>query len=241
MTRLRVAIVDDEPLARARLRRLLGVHADIDIVGDYADGQALIDAWPQQPADLLFADVQMPEIDGFAAIDRLHPPCRHTVFVTAYAEHAVQAFAVGARDYLVKPVAPERLALSLDRARAAVGDSPATQAYPTRMALPLGRRSHLVDVDDIDCIVAQANYVEVRAGTRRFVLRRPLTSLLLEFDPAKFVRVHRSIVVRSAAVAAIDPLASGRFRLRLRDGAHVVSGRSYREVVRGVFGLANTP
>lgn len=235
MTRLRVAIVDDEPLARARLRRLLAEQADVDVVGEHADGDALREAWAAQPADVLFVDVQMPELDGFAALERLDPPCAHTVFVTAHAQHAVRAFAVGANDYLMKPVAAERLALCLARLRAA--GAGAAQGFPARIALPIGRRSHLIDVDTIDCIVAQANYVEIRVGARRFVLRRPLASLLQDLDPAKFARVHRSIAVRVDGVVAIEPLASGRFRLRLREGDAVTSGRSHRDDVRRRFGL----
>ena len=245
MNILRAAVVDDEPLARARLKRLLALQPDVQLVGEYADAHALIDAWPHQPADVVFLDIEMPELDGFGALARLDPPCAHVVFVTAYAEHAVRAFDVAATDYLVKPVAPERLLLALERVRLARAAAPPAQAdgsaYPDRLALPIGRRIQLVDIDAIDCIEAQANYVEIRAGARSFVLRRPLTAVQDDLDPKLFVRVHRSIVVRVAAVTAIEPLPSARFRLSLANGETVMTGRSYRDQVRQAFGLATPP
>lgn len=241
MTLLRAAIVDDEPLARARLKRLLALQPDVELVGEYADAHALIDAWPERPADVVFLDIEMPEMDGFAALAQLDPPCAQVVFVTAYAEHAVRAFDVAATDYLVKPVAPERLLVALDRvrqARAAAPPAAVASTYPERLALPIGRRIQLVDVDTIDCIEAQANYVEIRTGARSFVLRKPLSAVQDELDPKLFARVHRSIVVRVDAVTAIEPLPSARFRLSLANGETVMTGRSYRDQVRQAFGLA---
>lgn len=238
MTPLRIAIVDDEPLARLRLRRLLAAQPGIAAVHDYDSGEALLTAWRDTPADAVFVDVQMPDLDGFAAIAQLPPPRPPIVFVTAHAEHAAQAFEIAATDYLVKPVSAERLADTLRRIRERDTPAPARAAYPQRVALPIGRRIQLVDVDAIDCVLAQANYVEIRVGTRCFVLRKPLTALQQELDPARFARVHRSVLVRIAAVSGIEPLASGRFRLRLADGQMLTTGRSYRDQVRRTFGLA---
>lgn len=246
MNTLRAAVVDDEPLARARLKRLLALQPDVELVGEYADAHTLIDAWPTHPADVVFLDIEMPEIDGFAALSRLDPPCSHVVFVTAYAEHAVRAFDVAATDYLVKPVAPERLVVALERVRQARSPLPAATApgespvYAERLALPIGRRIQLVEVDSIDSIEAQANYVEIRAGARTFVLRKPLSAVQDELDPKLFARVHRSIIVRIAAVTAIEPLPSARFRLSLANGQAVMTGRSYRDPVRQAFGLVAT-
>ena len=239
MKNLRAAVVDDEPLARARMKRLLAAHDDIDVVGIYPDALALVDAWREQPADVLFLDIEMPEIDGFTAFSRLQPSPQ-VVFVTAYAEHAVRAFDIDATDYLVKPVAPDRLALALERVRAAQPAMPtgAKASYPARLALPIGRRIELVDVNAIDSITAQSNYVEIRSGARSFVLRKPLTAVQDDLDPERFARVHRSVIVRVAAVTNIEPLPSGRFRLRLGNGETTTSGRSYREAVRHAFGLA---
>lgn len=238
MTPLRIAIVDDEPLARLRLRRLLAAQPGIASVNDYDSGEALLTAWRDMPADVVFVDVQMPDLDGFAAIEQLPPPRPPVVFVTAHAEHAVQAFEIAATDYLVKPVSAERLADSLRRIRERIAPAPGRAAYPPRVALPIGRRIQLVDVDAIDCVLAQANYVEIRVGTRCFVLRKPLTVLQQELDPARFARVHRSVLVRIAAVTGVEPLASGRFQLQLAGGQVLTTGRSYREQVRRRFGLA---
>jgi two-component system LytT family response regulator len=238
MTPMRIAIVDDEPLARLRLRRLLAAQPGIASVNDYDSGEALLTAWRDMPADVVFVDVQMPDLDGFAAIEQLPPPRPPVVFVTAHAEHAVQAFEIAATDYLVKPVSAERLADSLRRIRERIAPAPGRAAYPPRVALPIGRRIQLVDVDAIDCVLAQANYVEIRVGARCFVLRKPLTVLQQELDPARFARVHRSVLVRIAAVTGVEPLASGRFRLQLACGQMLTTGRSYREQVRRRFGLA---
>lgn len=238
MTPLRIAIVDDEPLARLRLRRLLAAQPGIASVNDYDSGEALLTAWRDMPADVVFVDVQMPDLDGFAAIEQLPPPRPPVVFVTAHAEHAAQAFEIAATDYLVKPVSAERLADSLRRIRERIAPAPGRAAYPPRVALPIGRRIQLVDVDAIDCVLAQANYVEIRVGARCFVLRKPLTVLQQELDPARFARVHRSVLVRIAAVTGVEPLASGRFRLQLAGGQVLTTGRSYREQVRRDFGLA---
>ncbi|ANB19108.1 LytR/AlgR family response regulator transcription factor [Dokdonella koreensis] len=239
MKALRIAVVDDEPLARARLRRLLAMHEAGATVHEYDSGPALLAAWHDAPADVVFVDIQMPEMDGFAAMAGLPPPRPQVIFVTAHAEHAVQAFEIAAADYLIKPVAPERLSAALRRVRERIAAAPAPATYPPRLALPIGRRVQLVDVDAIDCVLAQANYVEIRVGTRCFVLRKPLTVVQQELDPARFARVHRSALVRITAVAGIEPLPSGRFRLQLAAGQVLTSGRSYREHVRRTFGLSS--
>lgn len=241
MKPLRIAIVDDEPLARMRLRRLLAAEEAISAVHEYDSGHALLAVWHETPADLVFVDIQMPEMDGFAVIDGLPAPRPEIVFVTAHAEHAARAFDIAARDYLVKPVAAERLSETLRRIRERDTATTAGVPYPSRMALPIGRRVQLVDVDAIDCVLAQANYVEIRVGTRCFVLRKPLTIVQQELDPARFVRVHRSALVRIAAVLGVEPLASGRFRLQLNGGQVLTSGRSYRDQVRERFGLPPSP
>lgn len=238
MSRLRVIIVDDEPLARARLRRLLAGHADVDVVGDFADGDALLAAWRNDLADLVLMDVRMPGPDGLAIAAQLQP-APLLVFVTAYGDHALQAFDVAAVDYLVKPVAADRLDASLRRVRERLAERVAIASVPTapkRLALSLGRRTHLVDVDAIDCIVAQANYVELHAHGRRYLLRKPLHVIEAELGPENFLRVHRSVLVRVAAVRQLEALDSGRYRLHLHDDMHVHSGRSYAALIRERFG-----
>lgn len=239
MRRLRIVIVDDEMLARSRLRRLLAGHDDVEVVGEYASGGELLDAWPNHSADLVLLDVRMPGPDGLAIAGRLQP-MPLVIFVTAFAEHALQAFDVAAIDYLLKPVEAERLDASLQRARERlreVGAQSSTVAVPKRLTLSLGRRNHLVDIDRIDCIIAQANYIELHANGRRYLLRKPLQAIAAELDPAQFVRVHRSVLVRIAAVRQIEAMDSGRHKLHLEHGEQLSTGRSYAAVVRERFGL----
>lgn len=243
MRPIRVAVVDDEPMARVRLQRLLGAHANVEVIGAFASAKAMIDAISAQPVDLLFLDIEMPEMDGFAAIAAIRPPRPAVVFVTAHAQHAVQAFAIEALDYLTKPVSQTRLDASVARAvralseTARLGDGHPT---PERWALTIGRRISLVDVDTLDCAIAQANYVELHSGARRFMVRRTLSAIETELDASRFTRIHRSHLVRNAAVASIEPLAHGRYRVTLTHGVSLVSGRGYRERLRRALGLGPT-
>lgn len=236
MPPLHVAIVDDEELARARLRRLLAAHDSVGTMEEFDNGDDLLARSATAAFDAVFLDVDMPERDGLDVAAQLRARTR-VVFVTAYPEHALQAFDLAAVDYLVKPVLPERLAETLARLAAPAAVAPPAKTYPTRIAIPVGRRVQLVDVNSIDCVIAQANYIDIRAGGRTFVLRSPLHKFACELDPARFQRVHRSVVVRLDAVAHVEPLPAGRFRLRLKDGEAVMSGRSYRQRVRRAFGL----
>lgn len=236
---IRAAIVDDEPLARARLARLLAAHADVAVAGQYDSGRALVAAHRAAPLDLVLLDVQMPELDGLSAVARLPAPHPSVVFVTAHAQHAVDAFGVDAVDYLLKPVDAERLAAALHRVRRRHATPSAQEGVvPTRrIALTIGRRTDLVDVGSIDVVSAHENYVEFRVGARTYVLRRTLAWAEAQLDPSAFVRVHRSRIVRIAAVRSVRPLASGRYLLVVGDGLEVHSGRSQRDRVRSAFGL----
>jgi len=235
---LRVVIVDDEPLARLRLQRLLGAMPMVQIVASCADGVQLAQVLTTAPVELILLDIEMPELDGFAALTRLPPPRPRVIFVTAYAEFALRAFEFEALDYLLKPIDETRLKHSLARAFQVVKHS-AVQAriYAPRIALPIGRRMQLIESDSIDLIVAQANYLEIRAGQRDFVVRRSLASFTEELDPQKFLRVHRSTLVRIAAVVEVQAIASGRHELRLHDGRKLFAARNYRQQVRDAFGL----
>jgi two-component system LytT family response regulator len=237
---IRAAIVDDEPLARARLARLLAAHADVAVTGQYENGRALVAAHRGAPLDLVLVDVQMPELDGLSAVARLPGPHPAVVFVTAHAEHAVDAFGLEAVDYLLKPVDAERLAAALQRVRrrtAQDANDAGDASAPRRLALPIGRRADLVDVRSIDVVSAHENYVEFRVGARSYVLRRTLSWAAAQLDPDAFVRVHRSHVVRIAAVRSVRPLPSGRYLLTLHDGSELRSGRGQRALVRKAFGL----
>ena len=206
MSRLRAVIADDEPLARARLLRLLGQFPDVEVVADCASGDEAIATLRATRPDVVFLDIQMPELDGFDVLDLLPREERpHVVFVTAYAEHAVRAFAARAADYLLKPVSAERLRSAVERVLPAPerkirsGLDAANAEYAPRLAVTVGARVHLVPVGDIDFVSAHANYVELHLGTRSLVMRETMNSLESRLDPTRFMRIHRSRMVRSYA------------------------------------------
>ena len=241
MSQLRVMIADDEPLARLRLRRLLGGIAGLEVVAECASGIEVMQLLPDCPCDLLFLDIQMPGADGFQALEHVVARPRAVVFVTAYAEHAVRAFDVQAVDYLLKPISAERLLQALERVQRALASEAAiiaAPAIPRRLALPIGRRMQMVELDELDCALAQANYVELKVGTRSFVLRDTISGFHARLDPQRFLRIHRSAIVRIDAIREVEPLASGRYRVNLHGGQRLVSGRSYRDALRAALGLA---
>jgi len=236
---LRAAIVDDEPLARARLGRLLAAEVDVEVVAEYGDGASAAAGLRALPVDVLFLDVRMPQVDGFEMLERLPPTQRpQVVFVTAYSEHAVKAFDARAVDYLVKPVAPDRLGRSVERVRAALASQAAPLAqYPDRIAVSDGQRLRMVAVAELECVLAQGNYVELRIGGRGLLVRETMAHVLARLDPRVFVRIHRSRIVRIDEIDQVEPHASGQYVVKMRSGLRVTSGRSYRAELRRALGL----
>jgi two-component system LytT family response regulator len=244
MTPLAVAIVDDEALARHRLRRLLlkvGGH-DIAIVLECVDAVELLERSREAHVDVLFLDIEMPGGDAFDILRRWQGPRPDVVLVTAHEAYGVRAFDARVVDYLLKPLSADRLRETLDRLRerAPAGSRRLDDGEQgARIALQVGQRTHLVPVGQIDAVVAQGNYIDVFVGGDRYAIRRSLASFEDELDAAMFVRLHRSVIVRRAAIREIRPLGSGRFRLELHGGRHVHSGRSYATQVRRL--LEGTP
>jgi two-component system, LytTR family, response regulator len=257
---LRAVIADDEPLARARLRRLLGHEPDVDVIAECATGREATDAMRRTRPDVLFLDVQMPDVDGFGALNQVPPAERPwIVFVTAYATHAVRAFEEQALDYLLKPISAERLHDAVGRVRqrlvesahatAAAAATAATTAahaqaappreYPPRLAVPIGSRLRFIAAEDIDYITAAANYAEIHASGHTFALRETMTGLEARLDPRCFLRIHRSRIVRLAVIEDIEPLVSGQYVVRLKNGVRLTSGRSYRQLLQKALGIGD--
>ncbi len=237
---LRVLVVDDEPMARARLRRMLGAEHGVHILGECSNGEEAAAALSSLKPDVVFLDIQMPGMDGFGTLHHASDSWRpHVVFVTAYSEHAVDAFEHGAVDYLLKPYSRERLRLSLERARAARQrvSTGSSESFPERLPVPVAYRLRMVPVQSIDCVVAQLNYVELHVGTERLSLRETMAAMESQLDPRHFVRIHRSRIVRIAAVADIEVLGSGQYVFRLASGTRLGSGPAYRDRVRQAFRL----
>ncbi len=239
MSVLRAAIVDDEPLARARLRRLLGRVGgdDLAIVAECVDVDELLEAAASTSIDVLFLDIEMPGGDGFSALARWQGARPQVVFVTAYAEHGVRAFDARATDYLMKPVSEDRLRDTIGRVRSAASTRPvAVEAtVGERLALTIGQRTHLVPVASIDVVRADGNYLEVHVSGASYLVRGTLTGFASRLGTVAFVRVHRSAIVRIAAIREIRPLGSGRFRIGLAGGHEVRSGRLFRDQVKALM------
>lgn len=245
MTELRAAIVDDEPLARARLRRLLekvGGHG-VRIVAECVDADELLAVAAETAIDVLFLDIEMPGGSGFGALARWQGPRPQVVFVTAYAEHGARAFDARATDYLMKPVSAERLRDTLERLRSASPPTPVAvpgelPASGKRLPLAIGQRTFLVPVAQIDLVLAQGNYLEVHAAGATYTIRSTMADFQTKLEPGQFARLHRSAIVRIAAIEQVKPVGSGRFRICLHDGRQLHSGRHFRDQVHALLGAA---
>lgn len=248
---LRVALADDEPTARATLRLLLNRHADLEIVAECVDGAATVEAVRAVRPQLLFLDVQMPEMDGFAVLAALEPEeTPAVVFVTAYDEHALRAFDVQALDYLLKPFSDDRFERCLARVRQRIGGDglaelgrrvqgllagvclPPSTGGGTgveRLLVSGNGRTIVVNVGEIDWIEAADYCVELHVGKRSHVLRRTLAELESELDPSRFVRIHRSAIVNVERVRQIRPYLKGDAYVDLADGTQLRLSRTHRE------------
>jgi two-component system, LytTR family, response regulator len=214
---MRAIVVDDERLARAELRRLLGAHDNVQVVGEAADLQSAAEVAALTVPDVVFLDIQLGPASGFGLLPFLPKACR-VIVVTAYDEYAVRAFEVNAVDYLLKPVHPERLARTLHRISASTGESASVpRLTPDAVAfLPCGSASAFLPVASIVCIFAAGDYTEVvtRDGRRRATLRS-LAEWERRLPQELFERVHRSAIANLAAVSRVTPLPGGQMRLEL--------------------------
>jgi two-component system, LytTR family, response regulator len=250
----RVLIVDDEPLARRAIRRLLDKRDGIEIVGECGDGESAVRLIRELAPDLVFLDIQMPEMDGFAVIREVGANAMPvTIFVTAHDRFAVRAFDAHAADYVLKPIARARFDIALTRAKQRIAGEldraelrrvlasleriAASRGYLDRLAVPDRGRIHFVAVRDIDWLEAQGNYVVVHARGRDHDLRETLAKLEDKLDPADFVRIHRSTIVNVHRIREIQPWFHGHHRVVLEDGTELRMSRYQREVAKRL-GLA---
>jgi two-component system LytT family response regulator len=249
---MKVLIVDDEPLARERLRELLAAEPDVELAGECGDGEAAVRAIRESAPDLVFLDVQMPGGGGFDVIREVGPErMPHVVFATAHDEFALRAFDVAALDYLLKPFDEARVRRSLGRVRERIAGGgprldPALAAllegvrgeasYPERLTVRTGTRYAVVRVADVDWIAAEDNYVRLHVGRATHLMRETLAAMERSLDPRRFVRIHRSTVVNVDRVRSIESWGVGEFLLVLQDGTRLQSSRGFRERVREAFG-----
>ena len=242
---MRVLIVDDEPLARERIRDLLRAEGDVRRVEECGNGEEAVEAIQARPPDLVFLDVQMPGLDGFGVLERLPPgPMPLVVFVTAYEQHAVRAFEVHALDYLLKPFDPQRFAATLSRVRTRLGHGTRDEvaeavrallaeardrlpAAPAVLSVRAGDRIVPIRVDEIDWVEAEGNYVRLHRGTSSHLLRETMAALEQSLDARRFRRIHRSAIVNVDRIAELVPWFGKDFKVILRDGTELTLSRSY--------------
>jgi two-component system LytT family response regulator len=228
---IRALIVDDEPLARRGIRQLLAPHQDVVVVGDARNGVEAVHLLHSLAPDLVFLDVQMPELDGFAVLDRLEPDRRpFVIFVTAFDGFAVKAFDRAAVDYLVKPLHEERFNDAIGRVRERLKARAALRPAP-RLVIAGAGGDLVLDLAEVNWIEADDYYAAVHALGRRHLVRESLASLETRLDRVRFVRVHRSAIVNLAQVREIRATGSGDSAVVLRDGTEIPLSRRRRESV----------
>lgn len=260
MNVLRAYIVDDEPLARRRIRALLEPRSDVEIAGESGDGRHAVEGIRRANPDLVFLDVRMPGFDGFEVLKSLPPEATPMiVFVTAFGDHAVSAFEVHAVDYVLKPFEDERLIAALDRVRSLMGrdsgralrarlralleDPPEARGHvrsgsaESSITVRSAGRTVFVRSDSIDWVSADGCYVQLHVGDRSYLLRETMTRLLARLGEEAFARVHRSAIVNLTRLREVKHAPGGAITLALKSGEEVEVSRRYRSALKTRLGL----
>ena len=244
---IRVLVVDDEPLARERVRALLEKEPGFIVTGECSDGMEALECIRRDRPDLVFLDIQMPEMDGLSVLGALEPGMMpEVVFVTAYDRYAIKAFELHALDYLLKPFDNDRFATTLERVRermrrplppdevsqrltALLAELRPTPKTADRLAVKSGGRVVLVRVEDVDWVESADNYVSLHVGAETHLLRETMNALEARLPLDRFVRVSRSTIVNLDRVKELQPLFHGEYAVILRDGVRLTLSRGYRE------------
>ena len=244
----RILIIDDEALARQRIKKLLDSRSDVEIIGECRNGQEAIATIQSTKPDLIFLDIQMKDMTGFEVLEALPQEALPlTVFVTAFDEYAIQAFDVFAFDYLLKPYKEERFFRSLDKAIAALKSrEQEDNAHQLRqlvnflrqehsveqepLALKQGNKISLVNLDDIRYIQASGYYIEVYTGeNKRLLLRESMTNMLEQLAAPNFMRIHRSTIINTRYLSEIQHTGAGDVVTKMKDGKTFRVSKSYKE------------
>ena len=251
--KVRVLVVDDEPLAQERLTNFLSDDPEVEVIGACADGPSAIAAVRGDKPDLVLLDVQMPGCDGFGVVEAIGPDRMPvTIFVTAYDKYALQAFEVRALDYLLKPFDRDRFAVAMGRAKeqlrrqrdvnvqeklqAMLDDVRPTATGLDRLAIKSGGAVHFLGADEIDWVEAAGNYTRLHAGKQTHLLRETMTALEAKLDPKRFARIHRSTIVNLERVRELQPYFHGDYIVFMRDGTQLTLSRNYRPRLGERFG-----
>jgi two-component system LytT family response regulator len=241
MTALRVFVVDDEAPARRKLLRFLAADSEVEVVGEAVNGREAVEGVRCTRPDLILLDVQMPDFDGFEVLRQLSPPLPRIVFVTAFDQYAIQAFDVHAFGYLLKPFDQLRFRKVLDDAKlqARAHDNSAealrkllaevdrSRRTAARLVVQQGERTYFLAPGDIDWIESERNYLLIHAGNKLHTIRGTLDAMEDRLDPAEFVRVNRSAIVRLDAVRELQRWFHGEYKVVLKSGAGLMWTRRY--------------
>jgi two-component system LytT family response regulator len=263
LNKIRALIVDDEPFARERVRRLLASDADIELVGECADGFSAVQMIEERAPDLLFLDIQMPGKTGFDVLDEIDAEQTPVVvFLTAYDQYAVRAFDACALDYLLKPFDEERFERALARAKAQIRRDAAREDADEDTASPLAPRGDVngahgsnghaaplerfvvkaagriffLKADEVDWIEAYGNYVRLHVGKSAYLLREPIGATEARVDPSRFLRIHRSALVNVERIREMQPMFHGQYTVVLHDGTQLTLSRRYRSKLQQTLG-----
>jgi two-component system LytT family response regulator len=248
MSRIRTLVVEDQPIARERLVELLSAEPDVEVVGAADSGLEAVDAIRRLSPDLVFLDLQIPELDGFGVIAEIGHAMPLTIFVTAHDEYALKAFDVRAFDYLLKPFGRERFQQALARARARLAEGREEQlarrlvslvqdvgnpkALPDRLMVKSGGRVVFLALDDLDAIESEGNYVRLHAGSRVHLVRETMGSIEARLGQERFCRVHRGWIVNLDRVRELHVRPNGEHELVTHDGRRYRVGRAFRDAVQ---------
>lgn len=249
----KVLIIDDEPMARERIRDLLNEESDMEIAGECRNGIEAVDAINRIKPDLIFLDIQMPGMDGFEVLSEINKEyLPEIIFVTAYDQYTLQAFSTHALDYLLKPFDDERFKEALAYTRTRLEKTKSShisqsslaslleklakkEKYLKRIQVKLNQRIFLVNVNDIDSFEAEGCYVRIRTSDTGYLLRESLSTLEKNLDPRKFVRIHRSTIINVDSIIELQHWSQYELVALLKNGSKYVVSRSYREKLKDIL------
>ena len=241
-TRIRTLVADDEPIARARMLALLRDEPDIEVIGECATGPQALSAIEHTSHDLVFLDIQMPQIDGLTLARTLGRTMPAVVFVTAYDEYALGAFEVHALDYLLKPYSADRFKAALVHARQHLsarresGSHPLASERRDRLVIRSSGRIYFIRTRDIDWCEAAGNYVHLHVGSQRHIVRGTMAHIEAQLDHAQFVRIHRSTIVNVDRIQELQSSFGGEYVVLLHDKTRLTLSRGYREGLQTKLG-----
>jgi len=247
-----VLIVDDESHARERLKKYIKSDQDLSISGECSNGVEAVKIIKKKNPDLVFLDVQMPQMDGLGVIETVGAKQMPvTIFVTAYDRFAIQAFKVNAMDYLLKPVAKDRFEESVNRAKEYFSKNENNEInkrmldllqemrpqkqFVDRIMVKTSDRMYLVKVKDIDWIEADDNYAKLHVGNKYHLLRQTMKSLEDTLDPGIFLRIHRSVIVNMDRIKEIQQWFNNEYTVILKDGTELTMSRGYKDKAKEMF------